>query len=62
MNGQKPNEDGTFGEAETARRRDELARHILRTPPKPHSEMKLGKAKAANAKLEDRAERKDAKS
>jgi hypothetical protein len=32
-----------YSEQETARRRDAVIKLILRTPPKPHSEMKLGK-------------------
>jgi hypothetical protein len=38
--------DMTFSEEETARRRDEALLRALSTPPKPHSEMKLGKRKA----------------
>jgi hypothetical protein len=37
-----------YSDEETARRRDELARHMLNMPPqplRPHSEMKLGKNK-----------------
>jgi hypothetical protein len=37
--------DDQFSDEEAARRRDALARHMLKTPPKPQSEMKLGKAK-----------------
>jgi hypothetical protein len=41
----------TYSEEETARRRDAVIKHMLNTPPKPHSEMKLGKRKAkASAK------------
>jgi hypothetical protein len=32
-------------EMEIARRRDDAVRRALSTPPKPHSEMKLGKKK-----------------
>jgi hypothetical protein len=35
-----------FDDEETARRRDAVIKHMLNTPPKPHSEMKLGKRKA----------------
>jgi hypothetical protein len=37
--------DERYSDEETARRRDELAKRMLATPPKPHSEMKLGKRK-----------------
>jgi hypothetical protein len=36
---------GEFSEEETARRRDAVIKHMLSKPPKPHSEMKLGKRK-----------------
>jgi hypothetical protein len=32
-----------FTDEETARRRDAVIKHMLNSPPKPHSEMKLGK-------------------
>lgn len=35
-----------YSEDETARRRDAVIRRMVNTPPKPHSEMKLGKRKA----------------
>ena len=35
-----PDNDETYSEEETARRRDEALRRALTTPPKPHSEMK----------------------
>jgi hypothetical protein len=35
-----------FTEEEIARRRDDVIRRMANTPPKPHSEMKLGKRKA----------------
>jgi hypothetical protein len=44
MNAKKPEEE--FSEQETARRRDEALLRALSTPPKRHSEMKLGKRKA----------------
>jgi len=55
---QKPYQSDLSDE-EAARRRDELLRRLMRMPPKPQSEMKLGKprgkgkphpSKAANAK------------
>jgi hypothetical protein len=39
-----------YSEAETARRRDAVIKRMLNTPPKPHSEMKLGKPKAKSGK------------
>lgn len=35
--------DETYSDEEAARRRDELLRRLMRMPPKPQSEMKLGK-------------------
>ncbi|PZR81858.1 MAG: hypothetical protein DLM68_16940 [Hyphomicrobiales bacterium] len=35
----------TYSDEETARRRDEALLRALNTPPKRHSEMKLGKLK-----------------
>jgi hypothetical protein len=35
-----------FCEEEIVRRRDAVIKHMLNTPPKPHSEMKIGKRKA----------------
>jgi hypothetical protein len=40
----KPSDD-TYTERETAQRRDAVIKRMLATPPKPHSEMKLGKSK-----------------
>jgi hypothetical protein len=40
------NPEKDFSDEETARRRDAVIKHMLNTPPKPHSEMKLGKRKA----------------
>lgn len=37
--------DAQFNEKETARRRDAVIKRMLNTPPKPHSEMKLGKSR-----------------
>jgi hypothetical protein len=39
-----------FSEEEIARRRDEALLRALSTPPKPHSEMKIGKGKAKPSK------------
>jgi hypothetical protein len=35
--------DEHYSENEAAARRDAVIRHMLSTPPKPHSEMKVGK-------------------
>jgi hypothetical protein len=40
------NSDDQFTDEEIARRRDEALVRALSTPPKRHSEMKLGKRKA----------------
>jgi hypothetical protein len=40
--GTKPSDD-QYSEQETARRRDAVIKRMLNTPPKPHSEMKMGK-------------------
>jgi hypothetical protein len=34
-----------YSEEETARRRDATIKRMLNTPPKPHSEMKIGKTR-----------------
>jgi hypothetical protein len=42
----KPPKEGQYSAEETVRRRDEALLRALSTPPKRHSEMKLGKRKA----------------
>jgi hypothetical protein len=44
MSREKQAED-QYSEQETARRRDAVIKRMLATPPKPHSEMKVGKPK-----------------
>jgi hypothetical protein len=41
---QKPADQ--YSEQETAQRRDATIKRMLATPPKPHSEMKIGKGRA----------------
>jgi len=35
-----------YSETETAMRRDAVVKHMLGKPPKPHSEMKIGRRKS----------------
>jgi hypothetical protein len=42
MPARQPSND-SYSEEETARRRDAVIKRMLATPPKPHSEMKIGK-------------------
>jgi hypothetical protein len=44
------NRDDSYSEEETARRRDAVIKRVLSTPPKPHSEMKLGKPRGKPSK------------
>ena len=39
----KHQKDDLYTERETALRRDAVIKKMLATPPKPHSEMKIGK-------------------
>jgi hypothetical protein len=39
----KTEQSDQYSEKETAQRRDAVIKRMLSTPPKPHSEMKLGK-------------------
>jgi hypothetical protein len=40
----------SYTEAETVERRDAVIKRMLATPPKPHSEMKLGKPRGKLSK------------
>jgi hypothetical protein len=37
--------DDKFSDEEATRRRDAVIKRMLSTPPKPHSELKIGKSK-----------------
>jgi hypothetical protein len=39
-----------FSDREAAARRDSIIKHMIAMPPKPHSEMKVGKKKAKKSK------------
>ena len=45
----KPNSNN-YTDAETIARRDATIKRMLNTPPKPHSEMKIGKPRAKRRK------------
>jgi hypothetical protein len=42
-------------EQEVARRRDEVLKRLLQTPPKRHEEMRVGKRQGAQRELSDRS-------
>ena len=42
----KVESDEQFNDEEATRRMNEVVKRMIDTPPKPHSEMKLGKRKA----------------
>ena len=44
------NASDDYSEQEIARRRDAVIKRMLATPPKPHSEMKLGKPRGKPSK------------
>jgi hypothetical protein len=46
----KPRQEDQFDDQETARRRDAVIKRMIATPPKPHSEMKVGKSAAKKKK------------
>lgn len=45
-----PKGNESYSEQETERRRDAVIKRMLATPPKPHSEMKLGKPRGKPSK------------
>jgi hypothetical protein len=56
------NADDKFDEKETIARRDAAIKRMLNTPPKPHSEMKIGKQKATKTTIREKqkaAQKKD---
>jgi hypothetical protein len=44
------NKSTEYSEKEIAERRDATIKRMLNTPPKPHSEMKIGKSKPKRKK------------
>ena len=50
----KPKETGEYSEKEAASRRDATIKRMIALPPKPHSEMKVGK-KAKKKKTKNKA-------
>jgi hypothetical protein len=42
----RENAEDKYGDDETVARRDATIKRMLATPPKPHSEMKIGKRRA----------------
>jgi hypothetical protein len=44
-------ENDQYSDKETAQRRDAVIKHMIAMPPKPHSEMKLGKKKKPTPKI-----------
>jgi hypothetical protein len=47
-------DDEQYNDQEAAERRDATLLRMLKMPPKPHSEMKLGKPRAKKAKSPSR--------
>jgi hypothetical protein len=46
----KNSDNQEFSASEAARRRDAVIKRMLSTPPKPHSEMKIGKPRVKRGK------------
>jgi hypothetical protein len=46
----KSSSEDQYSEQETKRRRDAVIKRMLATPPKPHSEMRVGKRKTKEKK------------
>jgi hypothetical protein len=49
--------DEQYSDEETARRRDAVIKHMLNSPPKPRSEMKIGKLKETSQSIKTRRKR-----
>jgi hypothetical protein len=47
INSKTDKNNDSYGEEETRERAEAALKRMLATPPKPHSEMKLGKRKAS---------------
>jgi hypothetical protein len=48
----RSSKDEAYSEDETVARRDAVIKRMLSTPPRPHSEMKIGKHKTKKKKKE----------
>jgi hypothetical protein len=47
-----------YSEKDAAYRRDAIIKHMLNTPPKPHSELKIGKSKKKSRAKQPNANKK----
>jgi hypothetical protein len=50
--------DEHYSEQETVARRDAVLKRMLATPPKPHSEMKIGKSRTTKRRIRSKKEAK----
>jgi hypothetical protein len=50
----KPQQDREYSEKEAAQRRDEIIKRMIAMPPKPHSEMKMGKSPPQHRVVKDK--------